>query len=147
MIGPHDLGKTMLLMNGEECVLIRMDEDKKTYHSDTRSWDREGNEMSGDTERRMLGPKQDLIWRVQFSGYGQTDGSYVAETLTLSTQLLALQLVRTYNDRVKDLRPNGNGSFVRAGEVPVTVPEDLSMRFDDDRAREIISNDEVLDLR
>lgn len=147
MLGPLYIGKTMLLMNGEEDVITGSDAESLTFSSETRVWDKAGISADGDPEQSILGPKQVHIWKLEFVGYGPTDGSYTARTLMVSNQHLALRAAKAYNDRVKDHRPNENGSFVQAGVNAVTSFDAPARVFDDALAHDVITSDEVYDVR
>lgn len=143
----YDIGTAWYLRDGSEVVITGHDEDSGAYsgvwgpHADHRvAWNVEGRVLGtlDDEEhpRDLYERKRVPVWVVSLGGYAPVSGPYTTLQIRFRSQLDAARFARGYNDRHKDTRPNGSGSFLLAQGPEGQFHQEREGLYNEDRAAE-----------
>lgn len=144
-LGAHHIGTTVLLSDGTEDTILGYEEISNEFYSETRWWDQDGKIVQGEPAADVLTEKEILVWELKFTGYSQMSGPYVRRRIRVSDPHLAALVHNSYNERVRDVRPDGVSSFVYCEKLAVIVRPSLSLVLNDEIARDILNSEEVFD--
>lgn len=146
MIDKRHIGKRILLEDGTEETLLGFFESSQLFFGETHRWTKDGDEVTTrDPGKTFLCGKDAVSYRVVIGGYSPVGGNSTYADLTISDKVTAALLVRDYNRRVKDIKPEGGGSFLLAqGPTPSLIPDDPARVWDDAFAREIIATPDLV---